>query len=331
MGKHFYLAKYENIIDRHLSAPNLRPKKQTILMTLQSAFYEQKFEVAFLRAKGETFQKFFERLMGLAYKADFMACRPWGNTGDRKNDGFLKSERRLFQVYAPNELDATTTSNKIKADFEGAKLHWNKHFDKWTFVHNAIDGIPPHVQQLLLDFEAENRGIVLDPWGLEELRLVFRRLSLADLTSWFGHAPTDETKAGLGFKDLQVLLESLASRTIPPGTPVKEVPSGKIEANSLSDSVTELIKAGMARSPLVSTFFDTWHDETLGERLAVAFRTEYSRLRGTLSPNLIFSELQDWVGGHQRGTAEHEMAILTVLAYYFERCDIFEEPREGRA
>ena len=32
-----------------------------------------------------------------------MACRPWGDRGDRKNDGFLKSERRL-QVYAPNEM-----------------------------------------------------------------------------------------------------------------------------------------------------------------------------------------------------------------------------------
>jgi hypothetical protein len=30
-----------------------------------------------------------ERLMDLAYKADFMACRPSGKGGDRKNDGFL--------------------------------------------------------------------------------------------------------------------------------------------------------------------------------------------------------------------------------------------------
>ncbi len=42
--------------------------------------------------------------MGLAYKADFMACRPWGNKGDRKNDGFLESQRRLFLVYAPNDM-----------------------------------------------------------------------------------------------------------------------------------------------------------------------------------------------------------------------------------
>jgi hypothetical protein len=64
-------------------------------MNLQQAYYEQRFEIAFLRAKGNEFQTLFARMMGLAYRADFMACRPWGKTGDRKNDGFLKSERRI--------------------------------------------------------------------------------------------------------------------------------------------------------------------------------------------------------------------------------------------
>lgn len=108
--------------------------------------------------------------MGLAHRADFMACRPWGNIGDRKNDGFLKSERRLFQVYAPNEMEAAKAVAKITEDFEGAKGYWGGHFDKWTFVHNATDGLPPHVQKLLLDFESSNAGIILEPWGLEELR-----------------------------------------------------------------------------------------------------------------------------------------------------------------
>src|SRR5450759_4443410 len=106
-------------------------------MNLSDAYYEQKFETEFLRAKGDAFQTLFERLMGLAYKADFMACRPWGNQGDRKNDGFLKSERRLFQVYAPNEMDAAKAKAKIAEDFEGAKQYWGKHFDAWVFVHNA--------------------------------------------------------------------------------------------------------------------------------------------------------------------------------------------------
>jgi hypothetical protein len=214
--------------------------------------------------------------------------------------------------------------------FEGAKIHWGKHFDKWSFVHNATDGLPPHVQTLLLDFESANPGISLEPWGLEELRLVFRRLSSNDLATWFGPALTEEAKANLGFKDLQVVVESLAGKAAPSGTAVKDVPPRKIEANDLSESVTVLLKSGMAKTPLVSAFFDGWYDETLGARLAVAFRAEYERLRANRHPNQIFSELQAWAGGNQRGTAEHEMAVLTVIAYYFERCDIFEESRDFR-
>ncbi len=295
-------------------------------MNLQQAYYEQKFENAFLRAKGTAFQDFFEKLMGFAYKADFMACRPWGNRGDRKNDGFLKSEQRLFQVYAPNEMTETKASTKIREDFEGAKVHWGKHFDKWVFVHNAVGGLPPHVQQVLLDFEKENPGMILEPWGLEELRDIFYRLTPESMRSWFGDALTAETKARLGFKDLQVVLESLAYQSAPLRQPVRDVPRGKIEANALSESIAVLLKEGMAKAHLVEGFFNRWHDARLGEYTAESFRNAYGQLRENLTPNQIFAELQIWAGGESRGTPEHELAVLTVMAYYFERCDIFEEP-----
>ncbi len=296
-------------------------------MNLSDAYYEQKFENAFLRAKGDAFQSLFERLMGLAYKADFMACRPWGKEGDRKNDGYLKSERRLFQVYAPNEMDGAKAKAKITEDFDGAKKHWRKHFDSWVFVHNATGGLSPHVQKLLLDFETANPGITLRPWCLEELRLIFRKLSVDDKASWFGHAPTEETKIRLGFADLKVVLERIAALPAPPMTDVKDVPARKIEANALSEAVAQLLKEGMIKSPLVADFFSEWHDETLGERLAEAFKAEYRRLRDVHVPNQIFSELQSWAGGDHLGSPEHQLAVLTVIAYYFERCDIFEEPR----
>ncbi|MGA7891590.1 MAG: ABC-three component system protein, partial [Candidatus Sulfotelmatobacter sp.] len=259
----------------------------------------------------------------------FMACRPWGKVGDRKNDGFLKSERRLFQVYAPNEMEAAKAVAKITEDFEGAKEHWGKHFDKWSFVHNASDGLPPHVQKLLLNFENANPGIKLDPWCVEELRLVFRGLSVEDKQSWFGLAPTEETKAKLGFKDLQIVLETISSNPTSELGAVKSVPTGKIEANALSESVATLLKAGMIKAVLVQNFFEQWHDQTLGERLAQTFKDKYVTLREQFTPNNIFAELQSWAGGNQRGTPEHELAVLTVIAYYFERCDIFEEPRSG--
>lgn len=295
---------------------------------LQAAYYESRFENFYRAAKGNEFQSLFERLMGLAYRADFMACRPWGNQGDRKNDGFLRSERRLFQVYAPNEMSAKDAIAKITDDFAGAKAHWGTHFDKWVFAHNSTDGLPPHVQNCILEFGRANPRIALETWGLEEFRLIFRKLSIDDLVPWLGAAPSDQTKASLGFGDLRPVLETLGQRPAPTDSAVRDVPMGKIEANALSPSVATLIKGGMSKAPLVEEFFAQWHDETLGERIADAFRTEYQQLRQSHTPNGIFSELQAWAGGRGRGTPEHEMAVLAVIAYYFERCDIYEAPKE---
>ena len=294
---------------------------------IEKAYYEAKFECAFLKAKGNAFQTFFNELMKRAFKGDYMPCRPWGNRGDRKNDGFLKSERRLFQVYAPNEMKEKEAIDKIDEDFEGAKGFWGKHFDKWAFVHNTYDGIPPHIQKKMLELEEANPGIKLDPWGLEELRDIFRHLTKEDLESWFGYAPNIQAKIRMGFEEIRVILESICSKKPDPYKPVKQVPPKKIEANQLSDSIATLLKEGMAKSSLVDDFFHKWYDPTFGERIAVAFREKYRMLSENMTPNEIFYELQTWVGGSERGTAEHEMAVLAVLAYYFESCDIFEEPQ----
>ena len=149
---------------------------------------------------------------------------------------------------------------KITEDFEGAKKYWETHFIKWTFVHNADDGLPSHVHKVLLDFQQANQDMSIETWGLEELRTVFRQISLEDKQIWLGLVPTDKTKIKLGFDDLKPILESLATRTVSVNLQIKDVPQGKIEANALSESAATLIKQGMSKADLVRQFFDKWHD-----------------------------------------------------------------------
>ena len=96
--------------------------------------YEKDFRIAFLESKGDEFQRLFEKLMKKVYPNDFIPCRPWGKDGDCKNDGYLRSQRKLFQVYAPNEIKKEEAIRKINEDFVGAKNHWEEYFDKWIFA-----------------------------------------------------------------------------------------------------------------------------------------------------------------------------------------------------
>jgi len=152
-------------------------------------FYELRFRTQFLEAKGAAFQDLFVAIMSKAHAGDFMPCRSWGAVGDRKNDGYLKSERLLFQVYAPNELKASQTIRKIREDYTKATLHWRGRFDTWVFVHNAPSGLPPQVIETLLDLEQRDPRIKVTHWGLDELVLRFRRLSPEALSSLYGSAP----------------------------------------------------------------------------------------------------------------------------------------------
>ncbi len=296
---------------------------------IQQLYYEKDFRIAFLESKGDGFQRLFEKLMSKAHPNDFMACRPWGNVGDRKNDGYLPSDRILFQCYAPNELTTTEAIKKINEDFEGAKEHWEDYFDEWTFVHNAHDGrLGPHIIEVLAKLHQDNPQIKIGHCGYEEMLAKFRQLSLQDLESWFGPSPTMEATINLGYNDLKAVLNHISITPVPTASEVKDVSRGKIEANLLSQAVADFLMIGMLKSPLVAQFFNTWKCPTYGEQIARAFKSEYVELRDSvpqLHPDEIFGRLEVWAGGTANTTPAHKAAVLAVMAYLFEKCEIFED------
>jgi hypothetical protein len=296
---------------------------------IQLLNYEKDFRIAFLEAKGDGFQRLFEKLMSKAHPNDFVACRPWGNVGDRKNDGYLPSARILFQSYAPNEMSAVEAIKKINEDFEGAKEHWEKYFDEWTFVHNAPDGrLGPHIIEGLAKLKQENPKIKIGHCGYEEMLAKFRQLSLQDLESWFGPSLTMEANVNLGYSDLLAVLIHIKITPIPTTSEVKDVSRGKIEANLLSQAVADFLKIGMQKSLLVTQFFNNWKNPSYGEQIALAFKSEYFTLREAtprLHPDEIFGRLESWAGGMADTTPTHKAAVLAVMAYLFDKCEIFED------
>ncbi|WP_260515429.1 ABC-three component system protein [Serratia fonticola] len=296
---------------------------------LQQINYEKDFRIAFLESKGDSFQRLFEKLMSKAHPNDFLACRPWGNVGDRKNDGYLPSARILYQSYAPNELTATEAIKKINEDFDGAKEHWEKYFDEWTFVHNARDGrLGPHIIEALAKLVQDNPKIKIGHCGYEEMLAKFRQLSLKDLESWFGPSLTMEANVNLGFGDLVAVLTHISIMPVPTASEVKDVSRGKIEANLLSQAVADFLKIGMQKSTLVAQFFNNWKNPTYGEQIAQSFKSEYVTLRDqvpALHPDEIFGRLETWAGGTANTTPTHKAAVLAVMAYLFDKCEIFED------
>ncbi len=294
------------------------------------AWYELKLRNEYLERRGAEFQLLFVRIMSLCHpNGDFIPTRPWGNIGDRKNDGYLKSMRTLFQVYAPDQMNSLKTITKIDEDFFGALPFWREHFDIWVFVHNARDGLSPDVEQKLLDLEGAHQHIRLRHWWFPDLRGKIFSLSQTDIASLLGPIPSRTDILNIQVPELSVIVQHIAGLSEPPVPDLRPPSPRKLLANGLSPGVRFLLSVGMVSGHRVGEFFNGYHDLTLGDRVAAALTREYERLRnaGTL-PDNIFASLQAFVCGSPPAPPARQATALVILAYLFEECDIFERPPE---
>ena len=144
-----------------------------------SPHVDREFELAFLKFRGSAFQEFFSTVMDKAYPNDFRRIRSHGNTGDLKADGYLESQRTVFQVYGPDDIRSVRKLlSKMEDDFSGATANWAGRLRKWVFVHNSRTGLPAQAIQRLDAFRERVPGVLVESWGYEELRQI--AISLKD-------------------------------------------------------------------------------------------------------------------------------------------------------
>lgn len=286
-----------------------------------------RFKVQFMESTGSSFQDFFSEIMGMRYPSDFIPVRPWGNHGDRKNDGYLRSKRKLFQCYAPEKIELSKWIKKIREDFSGALPYWEEHFDEWVFTHNNMKGVPADIVALLLALSEKHKPLRATQWGYAEILAEFKALSSSDVATLLGPAPRMKDVVSIRVEDVGRLLEHIALQPEPLSADIKPVPEEKLNYNQLSEAVKILIRAGMTRVEIVKRYLHSLVDQVRHDRVAAAFRAHYEQLKNEgLLPDDIFVGLQRFVSSNSPPSARHQAAILTILAFFFEECEIFERP-----
>ena len=288
----------------------------------ERAFRELQFKTAYLEKKGNEFQDWFATIMEKRFPGDFIRVRPWGKVGDRKNDGYVRSTRSLFQVYAPNQMSAKGALAKIDEDYNGVLPYWEQYFDTWIFVHNSKQGLGPDVTAKLVELDRKGPPAVV-PWGFEELRQVVFELAPAELASLFGPAPRRRDMVDLGLDSLLPVLDQIAAMEPNLDPDLRSPPVDKIDRNMLSENVAILLRAGMSRVDLVRKYFRV--QPVRKDEIAESFRHRYDEVRSDgLTPDEIFTHLQRHATGDDVSSPARQSAVLAVLAFFFEECDIFE-------
>jgi len=303
----------------------LSSDSEAFLDETQRYAYGLKFENAYLRERGKAFETLFARIMAHAFPGDFQAVRPYGPKGDLKCDGYRASDGTVFQSYAPDTTKLADLLAKIDEDFLGAVAHWGGRMKRWELVHNDSRGLPAEAVRSLVDYGAAHPTVTLGVCGESELRAIVMALALHQLEDLFGGVPSARALEQLDFEALRPVLLAI-QRQEPDAEPPLAAPSAtKLERNALSLDAAGLLRQGRRREQLVEAFFDKWPDPDLGEEIAQAFRVRYQALKAVeLAPDDIFGELQAFAGG-MTGEPARQGAVLAVLSYFFERCDIFED------
>ena len=196
---------------------------------------------------------------------------------------------------------------------------------RWEFVHNDVRGLPAEAIRKLDDLRTTHPTIEIAVFGEAEMRKVVMTLELHQLEDLFGVVPSQRTLEKLDFATLRPVILAIQRKQPDVEPPIAAPSRHKLEVNALSEDAAALLRQGRRREKLVQDFFDAWPDPGFGEEIAQGFRERYQTLKlMELRPDEIFAELQAFAGG-MSGEPSRQGAVLAVLSYFFERCDIFED------
>lgn len=315
--------------------------------TTEKALVRVMLENKLLKAKGQQFEDLFTAIMGRA-RADFRPIKPQGKIGDRKNDGCEPLVGRYFQVYAPEDASEKESEaiKKIHTDFAGLKSYWGTVYTtgitEFYFVLNdRYAGAYPTTASALATLGTTNKLKVSDVFLCKDIeRVVFSELQDDQIQSIVGFLPDVTTIVNVDYsmmtKAIAHILQHIPDQNVP-GKLVSPTFAEKIAFNNLKYAAAYL-QAASYQAAAVESFFERNVDfakQDIRERLNDMY-IEASAQPFTDDPTMhITREDQIFFSIVARATpvipnnvppASMQKAVLVLLAYFFEACDIFEEP-----
>ena len=287
----------------------------------------QLFQNKILKADGQIFENIFSAIMNYA-ETDFQQIKPWGNIGDRKNDGYIKTKGIFYQVYAPEDIQKSYPNvvSKLKEDFDGLKAQWSPVNEFYFVVNDKDNGVNADcektIQEIKISHNLNNAGILT----VKHLENILFELEDDQIFSITGFIPDPANIKQLDFSILNEVIGHIMQLPLNDGDKPKIVVpewDEKIKLNVLSESVSQLLSNGSFQSYSLEAYLKNNSDfltDSLRDKMNEVYSHEKENKRGD---ELFWAIVNS---ASPKAERMYQTSVIVIMSKYFETCDIFEEP-----
>lgn len=291
-------------------------------ITLARIFFENKIR----RSDGNAFEDLFTQIMNYA-EPDFEQIKPWGNIGDRKNDGFIRSKGIFYQVFAPEDINNKypVAISKLEADFTGLISQWNPVNEFYFVVNDKYKGVHADSNNKIEDIVKNNslkKGKILTARDLERVVFTLTDEQIFKIVSFL---PNLDKVGNLDFSVVTQVIGYIMKLEVKPLNGQMKYPDWdqKISFNNLSENTKQFLDTASFNLGALNDYLA--NESFLAEELQKKLIGLYNEIKEYCSgDNLFWEMVSKCMPNNQNAFLSPS---LTIFSKYFESCDIFEEPK----
>ena len=295
----------------------------------EKALARKFFKLKIHEANGQKFEDTFTTIMNYA-EPDFQQIKPWGNIGDRKNDGYIKSKGIFFQVFAPEEIRKSYPEAiiKLENDFESLKKQWNPVNEFYFVLNDKYNGVnadcEKKIQHIKKHHKLKNAGFKT-PKDLENILFSLQDDQILTIT---GYLPDPINLKTLDYSILNEVVGHIMglplaiesdNNTIAPDW------DEKIKFNNLSELTSRYLDNGFLQIGSLENYLKNngnFFADTLKERMRKLYLIEKGN--NQKGDDLFWAIVNN---SSPKAESNFQTSVIVIMSKYFESCDIFEEPK----
>ena len=283
-----------------------------------------------LKANGQKFEDIFTAVMNYA-EPDFQQIKPWGNIGDRKNDGYIKSKGIFFQVFAPEEIEKSYVDvvNKIEKDFAGLISQWSSVNEFYFVVNDKYLGVNADCEKKIQEIKEKHSLSKTGFFTSKDVENVLFALTDDQILSVAGFLPDPMNMQTLDYSILNEVIEFVMKSALPDNMCGKmTVPDWdeKIKFNQLTELTATYLSNGYLQIGVLENYLKNngkFLSDELHKKLYQIYTVEKEKRQA--GDDLFWAIVNEL---SPKTESIYQSAVIVLMAKYFESCDIFEEPEK---